>query len=216
MKTAILLVEDHHLVRQGIHALLKALPEMEVVGEAADGRTALQLAGECRPDVVIMDISIPKLNGIDATRHIKDLNPRIKVLALSMDSDPLVVRRMLLAGADGYLLKECMVDELVAAIRALREGKKYLSADISGVVVDDYLDALTGRRVMPEEKLTLREREVLQLLAEEHSVKEIAAMLNISDRTVDSHKCKAMEKLGIYTLVGLIKYAIRNKLTTLD
>ena len=216
MKTAILLVEDHHLVRQGIHALLQEPPEMEVVGEAADGRTALQLAGECHPDVVIMDISIPKLNGIDATRHIKDLNPRIKVLALSMDSDPLVVRRMLLAGADGYLLKECMVDELVAAIRALREGKKYLSADISGVVVDDYLDALTGRRVMPEEKLTLREREVLQLLAEEHSVKEIAAMLNISDRTVDSHKRKAMEKLGIYTLVGLIKYAIRNKLTTLD
>ena len=199
-----------------IHALLKEPPEMEVVGEAADGRTALQLAGECHPDVVIMDISIPKLNGIDATRHIKDLNPRIKVLALSMDSDPLVVRRMLLAGADGYLLKECMVDELVAAIRALREGKKYLSADISGVVVDDYLDALTGRRVMPEEKLTLREREVLQLLAEEHSIKEIAAMLNISDRTVDSHKRKAMEKLGIYTLVGLIKYAIRNKLTTLD
>ncbi|MCB0260860.1 MAG: response regulator transcription factor [Calditrichaeota bacterium] len=216
MKTTLLLVEDHHLVRQGIHALLKEPPEMEVVGEAADGRTALQLAGECHPDVVIMDISIPKLNGIDATRHIKDLNPRIKVLALSMDSDPLVVRRMLLAGADGYLLKECMVDELVAAIRALREGKKYLSADISGVVVDDYLDALTGRRVMPEEKLTLREREVLQLLAEEHSVKEIAAMLNISDRTVDSHKRKAMEKLGIYTLVGLIKYAIRNKLTTLD
>ena len=177
MKTTLLLVEDHHLVRQGIHALLKEPPEMEVVGEAADGRTALQLAGECHPDVVIMDISIPKLNGIDATRHIKDLNPRIKVLALSMDSDPLVVRRMLLAGADGYLLKECMVDELVAAIRALREGKKYLSADISGVVVDDYLDALTGRRVMPEEKLTLREREVLQLLAEEHSVKEIAAML---------------------------------------
>ena len=216
MKTTLLLVEDHHLVRQGIHALLKEPPEMEVVGEAADGRTALQLAGECRPDVVIMDIGIPKLNGIDATRHIKDRNPRIKVLALSMDSDPLVVRRMLLAGADGYLLKECMVDELVAAIRALREGKKYLSADISGVVVDDYLDALTGRRVMPEEKLTLREREVLQLLAEEHSVKEIAAMLNISDRTVDSHKRKAMEKLGIYTLVGLIKYAIRNKLTTLD
>ena len=216
MKTTLLLVEDHHLVRQGIHALLKEPPEMEVVGEAADGRTALQLAGECHPDVVIMDISIPKLNGIDATRHIKDLNPRIKVLALSMDSDPLVVRRMLLAGADGYLLKECMVDELVAAIRALREGKKYLSADISGVVVDDYLDALTGRRVMPEEKLTLREREVLQLLAEEHSIKEIAAMLNISDRTVDSHKRKAMEKLGIYTLVGLIKYAIRNKLTTLD
>ncbi|MCB9087064.1 MAG: response regulator transcription factor [Calditrichae bacterium] len=215
MKTTLLLVEDHHLVRQGIHALLKEPPEMEVVGEAADGRTALQLAGECRPDVVIMDISIPKLNGIDATRHIKDLNPRIKVLALSMDSDPLVVRRMLLAGADGYLLKECMADELVAAIRALREGKKFLSADISGVVVDDYLDALSGRRMMPEEKLTLREREVLQLLAEEHSIKEIAAMLNISDRTVDSHKRKAMEKLGIYTLVGLIKYAIRNKLTTL-
>ena len=215
MRTTILLVEDHHLVRQGIHALLKALPEMEVVGEAADGRTALQLAGECRPDVVIMDIGIPKLNGIDATRHIKDRNPRIKVLALSMDSDPLVVRQMLLAGADGYLLKECMADELAAAIRALREGKKFLSADISGVVVDDYLDALSGRRMMPEEKLTLREREVLQLLAEEHSIKEIAAMLNISDRTVDSHKRKAMEKLGIHTLAGLIKYAIRNNLTTL-
>ena len=215
MKTTLLLVEDHHLVRQGIHALLKEPPEMEVVGEAADGRTALQLAGECHPDVVIMDISIPRLNGIDATRHIKELNPRIKVLALSMNSNPPVVRRMLLAGADGYLLKDCMADELVAAIRALREGKKFLSADISGVVVDDYLDALSGRRMMPEEKLTLREREVLQLLAEEHSIKEIAAMLNISDRTVDSHKRKAMEKLGIYTLVGLIKYAIRNKLTTL-
>ena len=215
MKTAILLVEDHHLVRQGIHALLQEPPEMEVVGEAADGRTALQLASECRPDVVIMDIGIPKLNGIDATRHIKDRNPRIKVLALSMDSDPLVVRQMLLAGADGYLLKECMADELAAAIRALREGKKFLSADISGVVVDDYLDALSGRRMMPEEKLTLREREVLQLLAEEHSIKEIAAMLNISDRTVDSHKRKAMEKLGIHTLAGLIKYAIRNNLTTL-
>ncbi|MCB0292811.1 MAG: response regulator transcription factor [Calditrichaeota bacterium] len=215
MKTAILLVEDHHLVRQGIHALLQEPPEMEVVGEAADGRTALQLASECRPDVVIMDISIPRLNGIDATRHIKELNPRIKVLALSMNSNPPVVRRMLLAGADGYLLKDCMADELVAAIRALREGKKFLSADISGVVVDDYLDALSGRRMMPEEKLTLREREVLQLLAEEHSIKEIAAMLNISDRTVDSHKRKAMEKLGIHTLAGLIKYAIRNNLTTL-
>ena len=215
MKTAILLVEDHHLVRQGIHALLQEPPEMEVVGEAADGRTALQLASECRPDVVIMDISIPRLNGIDATRHIKELNPRIKVLALSMNSNPPVVRRMLLAGADGYLLKDCMADELVAAIRALREGKKFLSADISGVVVDDYLDALSGRRMMPEEKLTLREREVLQLLAEQHSIKEIAAMLNISDRTVDSHKRKAMEKLGIHTLAGLIKYAIRNNLTTL-
>jgi len=188
---------------------------MEVVGEAENGRDAVRLAKELSPDLVIMDVTMPDLNGIDATRIITSGGNSTKVIALSMYSDKQYVQGMIQAGASGYLLKDCAFEELVNAIRAVIGGNTYLSPGIAGIVVQDYLNKLTHDRSSADTALTTREREVLQLIAEGKSTKEIANRLSVSVKTVETHRRQIMEKLGIYSIAELTKYAIREGLTSI-
>jgi two-component system response regulator NreC len=210
MSIRVLLADDHKIVRQGLRSLLEKQHGMEVIAEAEDGRTAVQLARKLSPDVVVMDIAMPDLNGIGATRQIIAEAPGVKVVALSMHSDKRFVTRMLRAGASGYLLKDCAFEELARAISAVVANQIYLSLGIAGVVVEDYV------RHVPETgpSLTPRECEVLQLLAEGSSTKEIAARLHVSVKTVETHRRHIMEKLDIHTIAELTKYAIREGLTS--
>src|SRR5687768_2276249 len=204
MVTKILLADDHQIVREGLKSLLNSHEDMEVVGEARDGRAAVQMAKELAPDVVIMDLGMPHLNGIEATRQITLREPEAKVVALSMHSDRRFMGEMLKAGAKGYLLKDGAFEELATAIRHVIANKVYLSPKIANVVVDDYV------------RLTPREREVLQLMAEGRATKEIAMDLKVSIKTVETHRRQIMEKLGIHSVAELTKYAIREGLTSLD
>jgi DNA-binding NarL/FixJ family response regulator len=213
MAMKILLVDDHEIMREGICALLRKHPEMEVVGQAADGRMALEMVKQFGPDVVVMDIGMPNLNGIEATRQMTLENPHIKVMALSTHSDGSVVARMIKAGATGYMLKESAFSELLDGLRTMAEGKTYLCSKISKVVFADYINLLTNPRAEAMDSLTCREREVLQLVAEGHTTKDIAKALHLSPKTVDSHREHIMEKLGIRNVAGLTKYAIREGLT---
>lgn len=216
MSIRILIVDDHKITRQGLCSLLENQTDMEVVGQAQDGRIAAQLAKELLPHIVIMDVSMPGLNGMQATRQIVNEFEDIKVIALSMHSDTLFVSEMLKSGASGYLLKDCAFEELVNSIRAVVAGKVYLSPSISGVVVDDYLHKLSKKGASASEVLTDREQEVLQLMAEGKSTKEIALKLHISVKTVETHRRQIMNKLGIHNVAELTKYAIRKGLTSLD
>jgi DNA-binding NarL/FixJ family response regulator len=209
------LAEDHRITREGLVNLLQERPDMEVVGEAENGREAVKLAGELSPDLVIMDVTMPDLNGIDATRIITSGSNNTKVIALSMYSDKQFVQGMMQAGASGYLLKDCAFEELVSAIQAVIQGDTYLSPGIAGIVVQDYLNKLTTDRSSADTVLTNREREVLQLIAEGKSTKEIAARLSVSVKTVETHRRQIMEKLGIFSIAELTKYAIREGLTSL-
>ena len=215
MSVRIILAEDHRITREGLVNLLQERPDMEVVGEAENGREAVRLAGELSPDLVIMDVTMPDLNGIDATRIITSGSNNTKVIALSMYSDKQFVQGMIQAGASGYLLKDCAFEELVSAIQAVIQGDTYLSPGIAGIVVQDYLTKLTTDRSSADTVLTNREREVLQLIAEGNSTKEIAARLTASVKTVETHRRQIMEKLGIFSIAELTKYAIREGLTTL-
>ena len=216
MSVKILLADDHTIVRQGLRSLLEKEPEMEVVGEAEDGRKAMQLVRELEPDIVIMDITMPNLNGIDATHEIVSKFPEVKVIALSIHSNKRFVAGMLKAGASGYILKECLFDELVQAIRAVAGGVSYLSPRITGVVVEDYVEHLVATVDSPLAKLTDREHEVLQLLAEGRTAKQIALELHVSPKTIESNRHNIMEKLDIHSLAELTKYAIREGLTSLE
>jgi two-component system response regulator NreC len=215
MSVRIILAEDHRITREGLVNLLKERPDMEVVGEAENGREAVRLARELSPDLVIMDVTMPDLNGIDATRIITSGSNKTKVIALSMYSDKQFVQGMIQAGASGYLLKDCAFEELVSAIQAVIHGDTYLSPGIAGIVVQDYLNKLTTDRSSADTVLTNREREVLQLIAEGNSTKEIAARLSVSVKTVETHRRQIMEKLGIFSIAELTKYAIREGLTSL-
>ncbi|KPK29124.1 MAG: LuxR family transcriptional regulator [Nitrospira bacterium SG8_3] len=215
MSVRIILAEDHRITREGLVNLLKERPDMEVVGEAENGREAVRLARELSPDLVIMDVTMPDLNGIDATRIITSGSNNTKVIALSMYSDKQFVQGMIQAGASGYLLKDCAFEELVSAIQAVIQGDTYLSPGIAGIVVQDYLTKLTTDRSSADTVLTNREREVLQLIAEGNSTKEIAARLTVSVKTVETHRRQIMEKLGIFSIAELTKYAIREGLTSL-
>jgi DNA-binding NarL/FixJ family response regulator len=215
MSVRIILAEDHRITREGLVNLLQERPDMEVVGEAENGREAVRLARELSPDLVIMDVTMPDLNGIDATRIITSGSNNTKVIALSMYSDKQFVQGMIQAGASGYLLKDCAFEELVSAIQAVIQGDTYLSPGIAGIVVQDYLTKLTTDRSSADTVLTNREREVLQLIAEGNSTKEIAARLNVSVKTVETHRRQIMEKLGIFSIAELTKYAIREGLTSL-
>jgi DNA-binding NarL/FixJ family response regulator len=195
--------------------MLKDRPDMEVIGEAENGREAVQLARELSPDLVIMDVTMPDLNGIDATRIITSDSKNIKVIALSMYSDKQFVQGMIHAGASGYLLKDCAFEELVNAIRAVIDGNTYLSPGIAGIVVQDYLNKLSNDASSASSVLTTREREVLQLIAEGKSAKVIASQLNVSVKTIETHRRQIMEKLGIFSIAGLTKYAMRERLTSL-
>jgi DNA-binding NarL/FixJ family response regulator len=216
MSIRILLVDDHKITREGLRSLLEKQQDMDVVAEAENGRTAVRLAHELLPNVVIMDVTMPDLNGVEAARQIVGKVPDAKIIALSMHSDSLFVTEMLRSGASGYLLKDCAFDELALAIRAVASGKTYLSPSISGVVVEDYLHRLTKTNFASSEVLTDREREVLQLMAEGKSTKQIALKLNISVKTVETHRRQIMNKLDIHTVAELTKYAIRKGLTSLE
>jgi DNA-binding NarL/FixJ family response regulator len=196
--------------------LLEKQPDIEVVGAVQDGKKALELVRELKPDIVIMDITMPNLNGVDATRKIIGELGNVKVIALSMHSSRRFVAEMLQAGASGYILKECLFDELIEAIRTVLGGGVYLSPKIAGVVVDDYLRRLTTKFKPDAPTLTEREREVLQLLAEGKSTKHIALQLHVSDKTIESNRRNIMDKLGIHSIAELTKYAVREGLTPLE
>lgn len=215
-KIRVLLAEDHTIVRQGISALLRSEPDIEVAGEAADGLEALELAKKLIPDVVLMDIAMRNLNGLEATRKIKKLFPHTKVLVLTMYDNEEWIFQILKVGASGYLIKDSAMTELTSAIRAVHQGDSYLSPSISKKVIEEYIrKAEMGEKGGLEDLLSGREREILQLIAEGHSVPQIASLLCISKKTVEAHKNHIMEKLNIRDKVGLIKYAIRTGLTKL-
>jgi DNA-binding NarL/FixJ family response regulator len=215
MSTTILLADDHQLLREGLRALLAQQDDMEVVGEAVNGIQAFEMARKLDPDVVIMDINMPELNGIDAARKIYKHCRGVKVLALSVHRDQNFVLEMLRAGASGYLLKDCALDELVLAIRVVMEGKYYLSPAITGTVLEDFLHD-RGELQSSLSLLTNREREVLQLIAEGKSTRDAAETLNISAKTVETHRLRLMNKLGLRNVADLTKFALREGLTTLD
>jgi two-component system, NarL family, response regulator NreC len=204
----ILLADDHGVVRQGFKMILDAEPDMEIVGEAGNGREAIELADQLKPDVVVMDVAMPELNGIEATRRIAGSAPHVRVLALSMHKDSVYVREVLRAGARGYLLKDSGPSDLVSAVRAVARGEGYLSPAVSDAVLDDYRKHVTN----PIDLLSSREREVLQMLAEGKTNKEIAGVLNLSVYTVDAHRGHIMEKLNLHSINELVRFAVRNGL----
>jgi len=215
MSVTILLADDHQLLREGLRALLDQQDDMDVVGEAVNGIQAFEMSRKLDPDVVIMDINMPELNGIEAARKIDKHCHGVKVLALSVHRDQNFVLEMLRAGASGYLLKDCALDELVLAIRMVMEGKYYLSPAITGTVLEDFLHN-RGELKSNLSLLTNREREVLQLIAEGKSTRDTAATLNISAKTVETHRLRLMNKLGLRNVADLTKFALREGLTTLD
>lgn len=215
MTVRILIADDHQILREGLSSLLSDQPDMEVVGEAENGLDAMAKVQELRPEVVILDILMPRLNGIEATRHLTSEPPGAKVIALSMHSDRRLVAGMLDAGASAYLLKDSAFEELATAVRTVASGQTYLSSGIAGVVVDDYR---RRRRAAggSMSRITPREREVLQLIAEGHSTKRIAAILRLSPKTVETHRKNIMERLDIHSVAELTKYAVREGLTSLE
>jgi len=204
-KIHILLADDHAVVRQGFKMILAAQPDMAIVGEAGNGREAVELAGTLQPDVIVMDVAMPELNGIEATRRLADTSPRTRVLALSMHKDSVYVREILRAGARGYLLKDSIASDLLAAVRAVARGEGYLSPGVSDAVLDDYRRHVTD----PIDLLTSREREVLQMIAEGKTNKDIATILNLSVYTVDAHRGHIMEKLNLHSGNELVRFAVR-------
>jgi two-component system, NarL family, response regulator NreC len=206
----ILLADDHTVMRSGLRLLLERQSNLQVVGEVADGRQAVALSESVNPDVVIMDIAMPNLNGIEATRQIVGNNPRTAVAILSMHSDESYVIRALKAGARAYLLKDSAEVDLLAAVRALTEGKSFFSPAISRILVEDYMRQLQRQGAEDSyELLTNREREILQLLAEGKTNKEVAGMLNLSLYTVETHRTHILQKLNLHSVPELILYAVR-------
>ena len=215
MKIKVLLADDHVMMRGGLRMLLEQNAELSVVGEAEDGRETVRLAKKLSPDVIVMDIAMPDMNGIEATRQILTDLPDVKVIALSMHSDRHFVSEMLKAGATAYLLKQCAVDELITAIMTVLKNRTYLSPCISGVVVEHFVRNKPKSESTAFSELTEREREVLQLMAEGKTSKKIADQLNLSIKTIETHRMKIIEKLNIHTVAELTKYAIREGLTSL-
>ena len=212
----IILADDHQLVRDGFCALLEQQPDMEVVGAANNGREALELTRKLLPDMVVMDMAMPDLNGVDATWEITRDFSDVKVLALSMYNSQRLITQMLQAGASGYLVKSCALEELVLAVRAVAAGKTYLSPDIAGSVVEDYRVLASGNDSPDPTNLSHRQREVLQLVAEGKSTKEIASALHMGIKTAEGHRHDIMQKLGLHSIAELTKYAIREGLTSVE
>jgi two-component system, NarL family, response regulator NreC len=215
-KIGILIADDHTLLRSGIRALLEDEQDMVIVGEANDGREAVRLAGQLKPNVILMDIAMPLLNGLEATRQIKREHPEINVLVLTMYDHEEYFRQMLEVGASGYIIKRAAANELVAAIRAVYNGEAILSPVITRLLLEDYLnrDSFTKEEDDPN-ALSSRESEVLQLIAEGKTSREIAEILSLSVKTVQSHRTNLMQKLGLHDRGDLIKYAIQKKIIEL-
>jgi DNA-binding NarL/FixJ family response regulator len=216
MSIRILLADDHQMLRDTLRSMLESEDHLEVVGEASDGRTAIAMARTLAPDIVVMDITMPDLNGVEATHQIKAENAAVKVIALSRHSDSRYVLRMLEAGASGYVIKAAAYDELRSAIRVVSQGKSYLSPDITGIVVDAHVRPSSEAGTSKHATLGPREREIIQLLAEGHTSPQIGKRLHISARTVETHRRNIMKKLGVHSVAELTKYAIREGLTPLD
>lgn len=216
MRLRIMLADDHRLFRDGLRTLLSQQSDMEVVGEAVDGPGVLTSARELRPDILLMDISMPGLNGIEATRRVLAEYPTIRIIMLSMHADQRYVSESLRAGALGYVLKDSAIDELLTAIRTVSRGQRFLSGSIASVILEEYVALAKERANSAFSALSPREREVLQLLAEGKSTKEMAAHLKVSVKTVESHRKQIMDKLNIHSVAELTKYAIREGLTPLE
>jgi len=215
MSIKILIADDHKIVREGLRTLLDKQTGMKVVGEAANGTLAVKQALEQCPDIVIMDVTMPDLNGIEATRRIVAKNTKIKIIALSMHSDRRFMVEMLKNGASGYLLKDSAFDELAFAIKTVMKNQTYLSSQIADLVLKDYINQLNKTDPTAYSLLTPREREVLQMLAEGHTTKQISARIHVSVKTVETHRKQIMDKLNIHNIAGLTKYAIREGITKL-
>ena len=215
MPIRILLADDHTVVRDGLRALLERQPDMTVVAEAADGRDSVRLAEEQSPDVVVMDITMPNMNGIEATRRILAANPRTAVVILSMHQDESYVLRSLKAGAKGYLLKDSLRSDIVDAIRAVSQGRSFLTRKISRIMQEDYVRQMERRGLEDSyDLLTDREREILQLVAEGKANKEVAGLLNIGLTTVETHRTHILQKLGLHSVPELILYAVRKSIVS--
>jgi DNA-binding NarL/FixJ family response regulator len=211
----VMLADDHALFRAGIRSLLDTIEGVEIVGEARDGHEALRLVAERRPDVLLLDVALPQLNGIEVAERLRD-TPGTRVLILSMFANEEYVLRSLRAGAAGYLLKDSTVVELASALRSVADGGSYLSPAVSGHVLAAYVRRVGDEGVPPEPALTPRQREVLQLIAEGHGTKEIASRLSLSAKTVETHRAQLMERLGIHDVAGLVRYAIRAGIVSAD
>lgn len=205
-KIRILVADDHAVVRQGFGRILSGEPDMEIVAEAGNGREALERAEEFKPDVVIMDVAMPEVNGIEATRALTLALPQVRVLAVSMHKDAVYVREILRAGAKGYVIKDAQDSDLIEAVRAVWQGKGYISPGIADSILVDYRKHVTD----PIDRLTVREREVLRLIAEGKTNKEIASLLGLSVYTVDAHRGNIMEKLNLRSAAEIVRFAMRN------
>lgn len=211
------IVDDHTLVRNGLRLLLDQHEDISVAGEASDGFSAIDMAAEFQPDIIVMDVMMPGMNGIEATRQILERFPDVKIVALSAFSDKCFITDMFKAGVRGYLLKDCIGSELIGAIRTVAAGDHYLGPQVAGVVIEGCItNKPSANASSPVEQLTIKERHLLQLLAEGHTNKEAARMLHVSSKTVDARRRVIMEKTGLNTLAELTKLAIREGLTSLD
>lgn len=216
MNTKILLVDDHQILREGLRSMLSKQPDFEVIGEADNGRLAIEKAKKLNPSIIVMDVSLPDLNGIEATKEILTLLPSVKIIALSMHSEKRFVINMLRAGASGYLLKDCAFEELINAIRFVQIDNLYISPTLCSGLIKDYLKQISH---LPDDEidvLSVKEREILKLIAAGKSIKEIAYDLNISAKTAETHRLHITEKLGIYTTAELTQYAIMKGMIVLE
>ena len=214
--TTILLADDHRIVRQGLRALLEAEPDFSLVGETGDGLEAIQLAERLQPDVIVLDLMMPGINGLEATRQISDNCPQTRVVILSMHADEAYVLEALRNGASGYVLKDSSADDLVRAVREVEAGRRYLSPPLSERAIEAYTRKAEETSLDPYEKLTNREREVLHLTAEGHSSTEIAERLSISSRTVETHRANMMRKLDLRSQTDLIRYALKRGIIPME
>lgn len=213
MNFRVLIADDHGIVRQGLRALLEKSPDVSVVGEASDGREAVRLAAELRPNIVVMDIGMPMLNGVDATSQILSRDPDIKVIILSMHSDESYILRALSAGAKGYLLKDSAEGDILPAVQTVAKGRPYFSPVIASTLLDEYLQTMKKNKVRDSyDLLSEREKEVLQLLAEGKSNKEVATLLNLSPYTIESHRTSLMQKLNLHNTAEIVLYAVRKNI----